>query len=182
MYIMLVTRRVLRFGPSVYIPLSVRSPFWLSQVLQGRFWYWKKKKMIYSMSRWRLDTVCSLPLNLWYPSVFIPLSVSVPPFGYLVCFMSEFNALKRKVDFFSELLCAPPSVFVPPQCLFPLFSISGVSSWFLCGKNKSWSTKYDWIVFWICEGILSGWCPDWCLNGVWILSRWFLEGFWRQSE
>ena len=43
---MLVPRRVLRFGPpfSVYTPLSVCSPFWLSQVLQVRFWYWKRTR------------------------------------------------------------------------------------------------------------------------------------------
>ena len=68
---------------------------------------------------------CSCPLSVHPPSVF------VPPFGYLRCFKSDFNAVKRKIHLFNEQIqatyCVPhPSVFIPLQCLFP-YLLSQVS-------------------------------------------------------
>ena len=87
MYLMLVSSRVLRFGPpfSVCTPLSVGSPFWLFQVFKPDFNTVKRK--VDQFNEYIMTSCCMLPP-----------SVSVPPFGYIRCFKLDFNDVKRKID------------------------------------------------------------------------------------
>ena len=78
------------------------------------------------MSRSRLHTVCPPPLCACTPLV------SVPPFCYLRCFKSDFNAVKRKIDLLKDYIpyCVPVSfsvcplpVSVPPFCYLRYFKL-----------------------------------------------------------
>ena len=64
-----------------------------------------------------------------------PPSVSVSPFGYLRCFKSDFDAVKSKVNLLNKNIktsyCVhlpKPKGSAPPECLFVLLTISGVSN------------------------------------------------------
>ena len=49
----------------------------------------------------------------------VPLLVSVPPFGYLMCFKPDFDTIKRRVDLFNEYI-KTSCYMLPLQCSFPL--------------------------------------------------------------